>query len=264
MSRLPQHLSLIVDLANDDAPEPSEALAKLVADVSEAAAWCACAGIPMLSIYERTGALKTHMATLDRALHETMRSYFPPENAPRVRLRAPLQTGTSPSASRSPSPPDQQTPATVRTPDLDLLLLSAADGRATLVDLTKTLAEMAQKRKLAPSDITTSLIDAEVTESSCGEPDLLVVMAPSDISGIGGRRVRRRRRSRRLSAVNGDGLEEMRKDGGGGGDICLRGYPPWQARLTEIFHVKDGRGVDYQTFLRALHRYAKAEFRLGR
>jgi len=94
-----------------------------------------------------------------------------------------------------------------------------------LVDLTKTLAEMSQRKKLSPNDISHDLVDAEITESVMGEPDLLVLFGP--------------------------GVE-------------LQGYPPWQLRLTEIFHVQDNSGVGYQVFLRALHSYAKAQMRFGR
>lgn len=84
---------------------------------------------------------------------------------------------------------------------------------------------MSQKRKLSPSDITQDLIDTELTESIMGEPDLLVLFSSH---------------------------------------LDLQGYPPWQIRLTEIFHVPDSPGVGYQTFLRALHSYAKAHMKLGR
>lgn len=42
----------------------------------------------------------------------------------------------------------------VNTDSLTLLLLSATDGRETIVDLTQTLAEMSQNGKLSPGDIT--------------------------------------------------------------------------------------------------------------
>lgn len=108
---------------------------------------------------------------------------------------------------------------------LSILLLSAEDGRSTLVDLTKTLTEMSQRRKLSSDDISLDLIDAEISESVMGEPDLLVLFSPN---------------------------------------VQLQGYPPWQVRLTEIFHVADNSGVGYQVFLRALHSYAKAQMRFGR
>ena len=84
---------------------------------------------------------------------------------------------------------------------------------------------MCQRNKLSATDISLDLIDAEVSESVMGEPDLLVLF---------------------------------------GSHVRLQGYPPWQVRLTEIFHVQDSGGVGYQVFLRALHRFAKMEMRFGR
>ena len=84
---------------------------------------------------------------------------------------------------------------------------------------------MAQRSKLSPNDISLDLIDAEITESVMGEPDLLILFSP---------------------------------------DVELQGYPPWQVRLTEIFHIQDNTGVEYQVFLRALHNFAKADMKFGR
>lgn len=84
---------------------------------------------------------------------------------------------------------------------------------------------MSQRKKLAPNDISLDLVDAEITEIVMGEPDLLVLFGPH---------------------------------------VELQGYPPWQVRLTEIYHVQDNTGVGYQVFLRALHSYAKAQMRFGR
>ena len=84
---------------------------------------------------------------------------------------------------------------------------------------------MSQRKKLSSNDISLDLVDAEITESVMGEPDLLVLFGPN---------------------------------------VELQGYPPWQVRLTEIFHVQDNIGVGYQVFLRALYNYAKAQMRFGR
>ena len=111
------------------------------------------------------------------------------------------------------------------TDHLSILLLSFEDGRSTLVDLTKTLAEMSQHDKIHPDDISVDLVDAEISESVMGEPNLLITFGPN---------------------------------------VQLQGYPPWQLRLTEIYHVKDNAGVEYQVFLRALHNFAKAQLRFGR
>jgi hypothetical protein len=56
LSRLPKHLSVILRL--EDGGRGGAALEALVDEVAEIAAWCACVGIPMLSIYEQTGAYK--------------------------------------------------------------------------------------------------------------------------------------------------------------------------------------------------------------
>ena len=84
---------------------------------------------------------------------------------------------------------------------------------------------MSQRKKLSPNDISQDLIDAEISESVMSEPDILVLFGPA---------------------------------------IELQGYPPWQARLTEIFHVQGNTGVGYQVFLRALHSYANAQLKFGR
>jgi len=94
-----------------------------------------------------------------------------------------------------------------------------------MIDLTKTLADMAQNGTLEPKHIDANLIDSELRDAVSTEPELLILFGPK---------------------------------------IVLEGYPPWQLRLTEIFHLPDNKGVDYQVFLRALHKFAKVEMRLGR
>lgn len=108
---------------------------------------------------------------------------------------------------------------------ISIVLISAEDGRDSMVDLTKTLAEMSQRKKLNPADITPELVDAELTESVMSEPDLLILFSPH---------------------------------------VELAGYPPWQIRLTEIFHVRDNQGVGYQVFYKGLRNFAEAQMRKGR
>lgn len=50
LKRLPEHLSVILTLHKED-----DALAVLMDEVAEVAAWSACAGIPQLSVYEKSG-----------------------------------------------------------------------------------------------------------------------------------------------------------------------------------------------------------------
>lgn len=143
-------------------------------------------------------------------------SYFGPDH-PALSLQAPhVPSMESPASTHASETPLQH---------LTILLLSSEDGRDSLVDLTKTLAEMAQRSKLSPDDISIDLVDAEISESVVDDPDLLVLFGPM---------------------------------------VELSGYPPWQLRLTEIFHVQDNNGVGYQVFLRALYNYADAQMRFGR
>lgn len=108
---------------------------------------------------------------------------------------------------------------------LSILLISEEDGQDSIVDLTKTLTEMSQRGKISSDDINIDLLDAELSESVMGEPELLILFGPT---------------------------------------VELDGYPPWQIRLTEIYNVQDNNGVGYQVFLRALYNYAQATMRFGR
>ncbi|KAK4154635.1 putative undecaprenyl pyrophosphate protein [Chaetomidium leptoderma] len=172
LGRLPKHVSVILTL--EDQRRSGAGLERLINEVTDVAAWCASAGIPQLSIYEKTASARR-----------------------------------TPPASNLPWRPMGQT----SRKHLSIVLISAEDGRDSMVDLTKTLAEMSQRKKLNTADISMELVDAELSESVMSEPDLLILFSPH---------------------------------------VELAGYPPWQIRLTEIFHVRDNQGVGYQVFYRAL------------
>lgn len=59
LDKLPQHLSVILELHQSDEDQGNAGLEGLMHDVCEIAAWSASAGIPFLSIYEPTGMLST-------------------------------------------------------------------------------------------------------------------------------------------------------------------------------------------------------------
>jgi dehydrodolichyl diphosphate syntase complex subunit NUS1 len=221
-----------------------------------------------------TGALKSYIPSLRSLVAQKLSSYFgPPPAAPQLRVFAPNHPALTPSPRPSPRISPNETGGHILSGNLrptsdaqraavNLLLLSSTDGRDTLVDLTRTLTEMAQARKLRPSDITSELINTEICAttsisdlkgssptpngsgthdsptpsslSDSGEPDLLIIFGPY---------------------------------------VKLDGYPPWQVRLTEIFCVGDSGGdvsgrvgarVEYQAFLRGLWRYAGADMKFGR
>lgn len=248
LDRLPEHLSVILKFKS----EQDGGLEALMDEVAELTVWSASAGIPVLSIYEKSGVLKTYISSLETLVNQKLVSYYgAPPATPTLRVLAP----NHPSMVASPAPSPRllahtngATSTQPRRPHIDLLLLSATDGRETLVDLTKTLAEMAQSRKLNPKDVTSNLINTEISATTSltdsrpeskkdgitGEPDLVIIFGPL---------------------------------------VKLDGYPPWQIRLSEIFCVGDSGAdvsgsestrVEYQGFLRGLWRFAGAEMRFGR
>lgn len=187
------------------------------------------------------GVLKSCIPALHQIITTKLASYYgSPSQQPALQVFAPHHPvhGTA---------PDPESDSC----SLTLLLLSSTDGRETIVDLTKTLAEMSQNGKLSPEDITPELVDAEIseitsqplqTDGSSGEyaaknlkpePDLLLVFGPY---------------------------------------LKLDGYPPWQIRLTEMYCTGDrshgltgfGEAVEYQGFMRGLWHYAGAQMRFGR
>jgi dehydrodolichyl diphosphate syntase complex subunit NUS1 len=73
VEQLPKHLSVVLEHREDDEDQGNAGLEGLVQDVCEIAAWTASAGIPLLSIYERTGGF----AFLSFYLPTFLPSYLP-------------------------------------------------------------------------------------------------------------------------------------------------------------------------------------------
>ncbi|CAI6286967.1 unnamed protein product [Periconia digitata] len=223
LEQIPKHLSVVLDYHEDDQDQGTAGLEGLVNDVCEIAAWTAAAGIPFLSVYEPTGVLKNYHTQTYAAIQQTLETYFGSRRRPTLTVKAPHMTSYSPPGTPSSDPTENG--STTSRPHLTVLLLSELDGRDTIVDLTVTLAQMAQKGDVRIDQIDANLIDAELNDHVSTEPDLLILFSPT---------------------------------------VVLKGYPPWQLRLTEIFHLPDNKGVNYQVFLQALKKFGKAEFRIGR
>jgi dehydrodolichyl diphosphate syntase complex subunit NUS1 len=151
---------------------------------------------------------------------------------------------------------------------MNLLLLSASDGRETLVDLTKSLAEISESGKLSLDDINIELIDAKISEITSQPSQSIPALNDIDPS---------------CNDSNGS-YSNLAEDSPlyavkpepdllfiHGPYIKLDGYPPWQIRLTEIFCMDEksssiigrGKAVKYQVFLKGLCQYAGAQMRFG-
>jgi len=61
LDRLPEHLSVILEYRGED--QRSSGLDTLMDEVAEISSWCACVGIPTLSVYEKTGTRLTRRRT---------------------------------------------------------------------------------------------------------------------------------------------------------------------------------------------------------
>ncbi|KAI2629776.1 Undecaprenyl diphosphate synthase [Hypoxylon sp. NC1633] len=214
LRRLPKHVSVILTL--EDGGRAGDALEKLVNEAAEVAAWCTSAGIPRLSIYERTGVLKRFMLETHHSLAHKLKSWFGKHQAP------PLSLSTR--GAQTIHSTNREYLAHGQTP-LDVVLISEDDGREAMVDLTKVLVQMVQKEKISTADITTDVLDNELSEAVMPEPDLLISFQPY---------------------------------------VDLQGYPPWPIRLTEIYCTPDNEGVRYQVFLQGLRKYTEATFKLGK
>lgn len=57
LTRKPNHLSTILKAEQSNRVKAD--LERLIDETAEMATWCACAEIPMLSVYEKTGELRT-------------------------------------------------------------------------------------------------------------------------------------------------------------------------------------------------------------
>ena len=53
LSRLPEHLSVILELQTEE--NGGAGLEVLLDELAEISAWCASVGLPILSVYEKTG-----------------------------------------------------------------------------------------------------------------------------------------------------------------------------------------------------------------
>lgn len=126
----------------------------------------------MLSIYEKTGALKTRIPATHRAVSRKFGTYFGAQN-PGLSIKAPHV----PSMESAPTTPTSDGSNSLG--NLSILLISEEDGQDSIVDLTKTLTEMSQRGKISADEINIDLIDAELSESVMSEPELLILFGPT-------------------------------------------------------------------------------------
>ena len=88
LEKMPRHLSVI--LPSDDRGRAGGDLERLINETAEVAAWCACAGIPLVSVYEKSGKTRDalvgnpHLLTLNPRCVEEIHATNPPDHLAEV------------------------------------------------------------------------------------------------------------------------------------------------------------------------------------
>lgn len=224
LTKIPRVLSCILDLKHHD--DENGGIDGLTNNISELTAWSISAGIQNLIIYEYNGVLienyHIHLPLLIKNINKNLANYFGSEEIPLYSIKIPhnnliIYSNDNKSIRNS----QFGKPPVI----LEICLLSRTDGKPTIVELTKTMSELAINRELSINDITIELIDEELIELVGPEPDLLISFGPN---------------------------------------LDLQDYPPWHIRLTEIFWQPDNKEVNYAIFLKALQQFANCKLNVGK
>lgn len=219
LNKIPKRISCILDLKDDD--DENGGIDGLINNISELCAWTLSSGIPSLTIYEYTGSIKAHVPELMRYISKNLSIYFGTDSTPVFSIKVPHSNLIVYSNSINKGP-GTSVPSHV---DLEVVLLSRIDGKPTIVELTKTMSELAVNKELQINEITVDLIDEELVELVGPEPDLLIYF---------------------------------------GSALDLQDYPPWHIRLSEIYWEPDNKDVSYAVYIRALKMYSTCKMNVGK
>lgn len=208
LTKIPKRLSCIVNLKDED--DENGGVDGLINDISEIVAWTLSSGIPQLSIYEYNNIIKDNLEELNRYIAKNLKTYFGQESIPNYRIRLPHANKVINNGGGD--------------VDLEINILSRIDGKPTMVELTKTMSELANNDELQIQDISIDLINEELIELVGVEPDLVVCFSPI---------------------------------------LDLQDYPPWHIRLSEIYWEPDNTSVNYAVFIRALQKFSNCKINVG-
>lgn len=218
LDKIPKRISAILNLKSEQ--EEGGGFYGLLNDSAELVTWTVAAGIPILSIYEYEGALKRNVEDLRVAVYKKLIDYFGSSSIPTFVIKVPHLNLKFYGLNN-----DNDEQYKLQTIEIEISLLSVEDGKPTIVELTKTMAELANKKEISPKDVTINLIDNELTELIGVEPDLIILFTPT---------------------------------------LDLQGYPPWHIRLSEFYWEPDNEYVTYAIFLRALQKYSTCKINVGK
>ncbi len=229
LAKIPRRVSVILNYKPEQ--EENGGVEGLCNDVSKISTWCLSSGISYLSVYEYHGVLKKRVPELRRAVFKKFTAYFGTENVPNFVIKIPHLNLSYPGSIDGKLIEDEayikelDLSGTKPTYDIEITLLSMVDGRPTIVELTKVMADLAKRGDLKAHNITLKFVDQELQQLVGKEPDLVIMFQPF---------------------------------------LNLQGYPPWQIRLSELYWEPDNDSIGYAVFLRALQKYSTCKINVGR
>ena len=216
LSKIPKRLAAILEVK--PVGDVDGGVNGLLNDGSRLVCWTVSAGIKHLMLYDYDGLLQRNVHKFREEIYTKLLKYYGPTNTPKFAVKIPHSNKIYYNY-------EDENDGTSNKVAIEVSLLSSRDGRETIVDLTKTMAELCAANELKVSDITMDLVDSELTQLVGPEPDLLLYFGPS---------------------------------------LDLQGFPPWHIRLTEFYWEPDNNTVAYSIFIRGLKNYAGAKMNVGK
>ncbi|XP_062323586.1 dehydrodolichyl diphosphate synthase complex subunit nus1 [Osmerus eperlanus] len=201
LEKLPLHLGLLIT-----EEEPS------YTDIANLVVWCMAVGISYVSVYDNQGVLRRNNSRLQEEIFRQQQDLLGPEGS-KLSVEF-LSNGTDKH--------DYQ----VQRGQPVVRVLSAEDGKQSIVQAAQQLCREVERQQRSSSDISVSLLDSLLRESkNIPDPDLVLKFGPVE---------------------------------------STLGFLPWQIRLTEFISLPTHLDVSYEDVFGALQLFATCEQRVGK
>ncbi|XP_067098520.1 dehydrodolichyl diphosphate synthase complex subunit nus1 isoform X1 [Osmerus mordax] len=201
LEKLPLHLGLLIT-----EEEPS------YTDIANLVVWCMAVGISYVSVYDNQGVLRRNNSRLQEEIFRQQQDLLGPEGS-KLSVEF-LSNGTDKH--------DYQ----VQRGQPVVRVLSAEDGKQSIVQAAQQLCREVEQQQRSSSDISVSLLDSLLRESkNIPDPDLVLKFGPVE---------------------------------------STLGFLPWQIRLTEFISLPTHLDVSYEDLFGALQLFATCEQRVGK
>lgn len=230
LQKIPKRLAAILESKAEG--DIGGGLPGLINDASDVVCWTVSAGIRYLTLYDYDGKMKQNVDGLRAGIHHKLTKYFGPDHVPKFAIKIPHTNqvffNISDEESATGYVSDESSTSSSGHKNrvaIEISLLSNVDGRETILELTKTMADLCAKGQLNADDVDTNLVNQELTQLVGQEPDLLLYFGPA---------------------------------------LDLQGFPPWHIRLTELYWETDNDQVSYYVFIRGLKQYAECKINVGK